>query len=138
LVSLGFSFTLLTLSNSVLQTESFLRQVSMVMVVVMSLGLTGMSVGIGAILPNFKEDNPARIANGLGGTLNAFLSLGYILVSVLMLVVPIQFYTNESWERFEVWQRWAIPYIAAFVLLQVSAIVLPMFLGLRRWNRLEF
>jgi ABC-2 type transport system permease protein len=36
--------------------------------------LTSLAVGLGAAYPNFQEDNPARIAIGLGGTLNFFAS----------------------------------------------------------------
>lgn len=45
-------------------------------------GLCGFAVGIGARLPMFSQRNPARIANGLGGTINLIASV--ILVSVML------------------------------------------------------
>jgi hypothetical protein len=36
--------------------------------------LTALATGLGGAYPNFDEDNPARIAVGLGGTLNFFAS----------------------------------------------------------------
>ncbi len=36
--------------------------------------LTALATGLGAAYPNFDEDNPARIAVGMGGTLNFFAS----------------------------------------------------------------
>ena len=36
--------------------------------------LSALATGLGAAYPNFEEDNPARIAVGLGGTLNFFAS----------------------------------------------------------------
>jgi ABC-2 type transport system permease protein len=42
-------------------------------------GLCGLAVGIGARLPMFGERNSARIANGLGGTINLVASVSLIL-----------------------------------------------------------
>lgn len=42
-------------------------------------GLCGLAVGIGARLPMFAERNAARIANGLGGTVNLVASVGLVL-----------------------------------------------------------
>src|SRR6184192_2767387 len=38
-------------------------------------GLCGLSIGLGARLPNFRERSAARIASGLGGTVNLILSM---------------------------------------------------------------
>ena len=35
----------------------------------MTFTLTALAVGLGALLPNFREDNPAKIVSGFGGTL---------------------------------------------------------------------
>ena len=52
-----------------------------------NLALSGLAVGLGALYPNFDEDNPARIIAGLGGTLSFLLSLAYIgLVTAVMAV----------------------------------------------------
>ncbi|MCO6437080.1 MAG: hypothetical protein J5J06_08330 [Phycisphaerae bacterium] len=45
------------------------------LIITMCYGLCGVSVGLGARLPQFRETNPARIANGLGGTINLMVSL---------------------------------------------------------------
>ena len=38
-------------------------------------GLSGLSVGLGAIVPNFRETDPSKIAVGFGGTLNLVAGL---------------------------------------------------------------
>ena len=136
--ALGFALTLMLLSNWVLQIDPFLRSLSVVTIIVMSFALSSLSIGIGAILPNFREDNPARIANGLGGTANAMLSLGYIGLTIAMLVIPVNIYERAGWDMFMRYRVWTGLYAMAFVTLQLSAIVLPMHIGLRKWNRLEF
>ncbi|MCB9867305.1 MAG: hypothetical protein H6816_11820 [Phycisphaerales bacterium] len=42
-------------------------------------GLCGLAVGIGARMPMFEERNAARIANGLGGTINLVVSVVLVL-----------------------------------------------------------
>jgi len=136
--ALVMSLSLLMLSNHVLQVETTLRLISVAITVLMALGLSSLSIGLGALLPNFKEDNPARIANGLGGTANALLSLFYIATTILMLATPIHLAMEGNLADFGPWQRWGVWYIVGFVALQVTVLVLPLWLGIRRWNRLEF
>jgi ABC-2 type transport system permease protein len=48
-------------------------------VVLIGWCLTALAAGFGAAYPNINEDNPARIAIGLGGTLNFFASAATIV-----------------------------------------------------------
>lgn len=54
---------------------------------VMTLTLTGMAIGLGALYPNFKEDNPGKIVSGFGGTFCLILSFLYILGAVALLAM---------------------------------------------------
>ncbi len=137
MLCLGVSVPLTMLSGYILQVTFGFMLVSLGMIALMSLGLTSLSIGIGAILPDFREDNPARIANGVGGTLNVLLSLAYILVSVVLLALPAVL--MEGGDRgAELIQRYAMIYLPITAGIQMAAIILPLRLGLRRWNRLEF
>ncbi|MGA2032562.1 MAG: hypothetical protein ABSG68_09915, partial [Thermoguttaceae bacterium] len=60
--------------------------------VVLCLGLSGIAVGLGARFPNPREQSPARIAAGFGGTLNLVISTTYILLVVVLSAVPCHFY----------------------------------------------
>jgi ABC-2 type transport system permease protein len=51
----------------------------------MVLTMNGLAVGLGALYPNFREDNPSKIVSGFGGTFCLVLSFLYILLSVLLL-----------------------------------------------------
>ncbi|MCC6545837.1 hypothetical protein IT570_01620 [Candidatus Sumerlaeota bacterium] len=133
LLCICVSVPLTILSDVILQVPGRFLWISLASVIVMSTGLTSMSVGIGAILPDFKEDNPARIANGIGGTLNVLLSLIYIAISVASIALPFIFARAMNFSSIQ-----GIGYVACAVALQVFAIVFPLRLGLRRWERLEF
>lgn len=135
--ALLISHSLTWLSNRVLAVGLDYRILSHATITVLSLGLTSLSIGLGAILPNFKEDNPARIANGIGGTLNVILSLSYIGATVAILVLPVVLWPRMDDELAQ-WQRWGWPLLALMVVLQLAAAVLPMRIGLRRWQNHEF
>ena len=43
------------------------------------VGVCGLAVGLGARMPMFGEQNPTRIANGFGGTVNLIATVGLIV-----------------------------------------------------------
>ena len=56
--------------------------------IMMSYGLTSLSLSLGALLPNFREANPARIVSGFGGTVCLIGSFVYILLGMITLLIP--------------------------------------------------
>lgn len=59
-----------------------------VAIILLSYGLTALALALGALIPNFREPNPARIVSGFGGTLCLISSFLYILLSVVILALP--------------------------------------------------
>jgi ABC-2 type transport system permease protein len=57
-------------------------------VIMLSYGLTALALALGALLPNFREPNPARVISGFGGTLCLIGSFLYILGSSAALAIP--------------------------------------------------
>ncbi len=51
-------------------------------------GMSGLSTGLGALMPNFRETDPSKIAVGFGGTLNLVVGLGFLLVMVFLGALP--------------------------------------------------
>jgi ABC-2 type transport system permease protein len=130
------SMPLILISNAVLDITGAFAVLSYGIVILMSGGLTSLSIGIGAIVPDFKEDNPARIANGIGGTLNVFLSLLYIIITVVLLALPVIYWNNATIGP--IIKQWIPAYVFFFLAVQAVLIVLPMRIGLKRWAELEF
>lgn len=54
----------------------------------MSFGLTALALALGTLLPNFREQNPAKIVSGFGGTLCLISSFMYILAGMGVLLLP--------------------------------------------------
>ncbi len=56
--------------------------------ILMSFGLTALALSLGALCPNFRESNPARIVSGFGGTLCLIASFLYILTAMAVMLLP--------------------------------------------------
>jgi ABC-2 type transport system permease protein len=136
--SLALTVPLTLFSCAMLGADRFVTLLSLATVAILSMGLNSLAIGLGALMPNFQEDNPSRIANGMGGTLNVILSLIYIGLSVVLEAPFVWDYFGRA--RPEAGWGGAI-FTAAPILwfaLQATVIALPLHLGLRHWKRLEF
>ena len=98
----------------------------------MSASLSGLAVGLGALFPNFKEDNPSKIVSGFGGTLCLVISFIYISVVVALVAIPG---LNEAKIPFPISDPMAY---ALALFFSVALLVVPMGMGYRRVKNLEF
>jgi ABC-2 type transport system permease protein len=130
IASLAVTLTLITLSCHLLKMT--LDQIAFfaAIITVMTFSLTGLSVGLGVLYPNMKEANPSKIVSGFGGTLCLVLSFLYILASVLLLAIGTA--------GFHARINWIVGSIAIFSALSLLVGWLPMKLGLRQLEKLEF
>jgi ABC-2 type transport system permease protein len=96
-------------------------------------GLCGLAVGLGALFPNLKEDNPSKIVSGFGGTLCLIISFVYIVMYVTLIAIPgLRQVTRIGF---------LIPDSAALglaALLSAALLFVPLFLAIRRVKNLEF
>jgi ABC-2 type transport system permease protein len=114
-------------------------------IVVMSFALCGIAVGIGALFPNFgsgsaasrRDDNPARIVSGFGGTLCFVVSLVYLALVIGAEAWPlysgfaVSGFTSRS-------QPWGVVASWVFVaLISLGAACIPMALALKKVESLE-
>src|SRR5437660_5210361 len=60
-----------------------------VTVAIVAFGLSGLSVGLGAWMPNFRESDPSKIAVGFGGTLNLVVSLFFLILVIGLMAAPL-------------------------------------------------
>jgi ABC-2 type transport system permease protein len=140
---------LVLVSDISLHTEPPLQLNHQLTCLLLCLGLSGIAVGLGARLPNLREQSPARIAAGFGGTFNLVLSAIYIVVLVLLTTLPCHFYlaaesAAELFGRQEVvpvqwwlgvWLLWGT---VASLLVSALATIVPLWVGIRAFRRQEF
>lgn len=85
-LALGLPMTLV--STLSLKFSPVLVASAVYVVVLAGSCLTSLSMGLGSTYPNFDEDNPARIAVGMGGTLNFFASAITVAIIVATVASP--------------------------------------------------
>ena len=96
-------------------------------ITMMTFTLNTLAIGLGALYPNLKEDQPSKIVSGFGGTFCLVLSFLYIVVSVLLL----SFSSPWSGMDFMAPGLRALGSVA-FVVLSIALGWLPYRCGLRR------
>lgn len=135
---------LVGISDVMLDVSMMVVAVHQLICLLLCLGLAGMAVGFGAMMPNFREQSPSKIAAGFGGTLNLVLSALYIMAVVLMTALPCHFFLLAG--RAEMPPRllqpsylrlWLMLGILGSIVLAAIVIVLPLRAGLKSFRRLE-
>jgi ABC-2 type transport system permease protein len=130
--SLCVTLGLITLSCHMLQMSLARTLFFGVVVSAMTLTLSGLAVGLGALYPNFKEENPSKIVSGFGGTFCLVLSFLYILASVVLLAMA------TPWDRPETGSSVrASVCLGAFATISLVLGCVPLRLGLRQVRTFE-
>lgn len=132
----GFGLAAASLSVRVLGVERDLRVVTIVAALAGAFALSGLAVGLGALIPNFKEDNPARIVTGFGGTLDFLLGLAYVVAVTVLVAAPSFLEAIGRWPpgRCASLEPWAQ---GGAVMLSLLVGTVPLWLGARHLERLE-
>ncbi|MGA2138870.1 MAG: hypothetical protein ABSH14_08425 [Verrucomicrobiia bacterium] len=143
--SAAITVTLMLTSSFILRIPGWLTLLFASTVVAMSFALCGIAVGVGALFPNFspgstasqRDDNPARIVSGFGGTFCFILSLAYLVLVIGAEVFPL--YSSFAASNFtDRGQPWGLVLSWIFVaLLSLLAASVPMTLALKKVETLE-
>jgi ABC-2 type transport system permease protein len=128
------------LSDLVLDMELPAILMHMLTLAVLSFGLSGMSVGMSAWMPNFRETDPSKIVVGFGGTMFTIASLMYLVIAVGSICGPFHLagaraFFGGAGDRYP-W--WAFAGVPVGVLMAIAAIWLPMRIGARNLSKMEF
>jgi ABC-2 type transport system permease protein len=146
-ISLVATEALILLSGLMLKVGGLMLGLHAAIVAVLCFGLSAISVGLGARLPNLREEDPSKIAAGFGGTLNLLVSLAFIaLVIAPPAVLSHLYFAGRGSGIYEVIGRQSEAVlhtrllIAGGISLVVGAIatVVPMRIGIRAFERMEF
>jgi ABC-2 type transport system permease protein len=96
--------------------------------------VVAMAVGLGAIYPNFKSENPAQVVTSFGGLLFMILCFALIAIVIILEAGPTYyvFMANINNKPLSLWQViWLIASFSIVCGLCAFAIFYPMRLGER-------
>ncbi len=123
------SETLIIASNLFLDVDPFLMKLSVIGIFFLTVGLTGLGVGLGAMFPVFDHENIAELATSTGAIYYMLLSFAYIGVVVMFGVRPVwahfslRFLGREI-GGFEVYLCYGV-----VILLTAAVTLIPMRMG---------
>lgn len=80
---LAAGIALILLSTRMLHVEPQVRLVALAIISAISVAVSGLSTGLGAVFLDLKKANPASIVSGFGGTVNLVLSLVFMLAAII-------------------------------------------------------
>jgi ABC-2 type transport system permease protein len=110
--------------------------------VVVAVGLSGLNVGLGAYMPNFRETDPSKIVVGFGGTVNMVLGLLYLVLVVGLMSGPL--YASELIRKYHGQQLgetppwWVFAGMAVGTAIGAVAVFAPLKAGAKALEVTEF
>src|SRR5271157_4359997 len=145
-ISLVATEALVVLSDLMLRMSPVMIALHVGMIAVLCLGLSGISVGLGARLPNLREADPSKIAAGFGGTLNLLVSLVFIFAIVTALALPCHLYFagQEHPESASIamshsgLRLWLSIAIIASLIVGILGTLIPLRIGIKAFRRMGF
>jgi ABC-2 type transport system permease protein len=135
--SLAISAALIALSDVMLGLSGWVIATHMLVVLCVCCGLNGMAVGLGAVYPDVRTDNPSQIVSSFGGTLNLVCSIVFILTSVILMALPLQMQATGAATGKDFVALVALC-LSLDVALALIACLVPMLAGIRAFRRMEF
>ncbi|MBS3763929.1 MAG: hypothetical protein KGZ25_11580, partial [Planctomycetes bacterium] len=135
--SLLLSGGLILLSDLMLGLEGWIVTVHLFVLVCACCGLNGLAVGLGAVYPNLRSDNPSEIVSSFGGTLNLICSIVFVLGVLLTVAIPLYLEVigviKGQTFRVVLWIA-----LGLIVVMTTIACLIPMKFGIRRFEQMDF
>lgn len=144
-ISLVATESLVLMSDLMLRMSPLIVGLHLGMVAILCLGLSGISVGLGARLPNLRESDPSKIAAGFGGTLNLLVSLLFIFSIITSLALPCHLYfAGQEHEEAASWalsqsgfRFWLSVAIAVSLIVGALGTIVPLRIGIKAFQKME-
>ncbi|MDP2166943.1 MAG: hypothetical protein Q8J64_01285 [Thermodesulfovibrionales bacterium] len=124
---------LVFLTNLVMDVRGILMFASIATVILLSLSISGLGTGLGAMYPKFNYENIASVSMSLGGMVFMSLAFGVVALTVLLEAWPFYMYYKTGGIM---WPATAVSVILMLA-LNFAAFYLPMRMGIKKLNRLE-
>ncbi len=81
--------TLVVSTNAMLHVDPLYGYVAAATIALLSVAVTGMAVGLGALYPDFKADNAARMASGPGAIMFMVIALTFVAAVIFVESIPV-------------------------------------------------
>ena len=129
---------LVVVSNQLMEVDAYVMRFSIIGVFLLTLGLTGLGLGLGTIYPKFDHENISEISSSTGGVLFMIIALSYIGLMLMLGARPLYVYLNEKF-LFKSIGGLEVPVCYAVIFIMTWAIAhIPLRLGICSLNDRDF
>ncbi len=126
-------------TNVLLRATPFMMTLGIVTIILLTLAISALALGFGALYPQFETENAAQIPTSFGGLVFMMTTIALVAGVIVLEAIPMYAYMNAIRLGQEVSVTW--PMIAAFagvIALCAAATAMPLIIGLRRMESFEF
>jgi ABC-2 type transport system permease protein len=127
-------------SNHFLGATLFMTVLSSVTILLVTFGIVGLGVGLGAAFPKFKFENVTQIAGSPGGLLYMMAATSFVAGVMFLEAVPVYLVLSSQYRGLSI-SRQALAVsalaLAGVVALNLAAVFLPMRFGQRKLDAME-
>jgi ABC-2 type transport system permease protein len=134
---LGIAELLVVASNYLLQVDSYVMTASVLAIFLMTAGLVGMGLGMGAMYPMFDHDNISEVSASAGGVMFMILSLIYVGLVIVLGARPMYVHFNEQFLFKAVGGLDVIICYSLIVVLSLAVTMVPLSRGVRALRRMD-
>jgi ABC-2 type transport system permease protein len=130
---------LIVITNLVLEASTFILALTTVTMVGVTLALTALALGFGALYPNYETENVAEIPTSFGGLLFMMSAVIYLAGVVILEAWPVYLYLSARFRGGEAAVS-IVPLtlgVAGAFLLTAAAVSIPLWAGVRRMRTVE-
>ena len=126
-------------TNLLLQATPFMMAISLGTIVLLTFAISAMALGFGALYPRFDTENAAQIPTSFGGMvfmMSAIVLLGVVLV---LEAAPVMGYLRAQLNgKDPLPGPWMIGSLLGVVVICLTMTIVPIRLGLRKVEQMEF
>ena len=137
-LSTVLALMLILISDAMIELPATAVLIHALTVVCAAIGLSGINVGLGAYLPNFRETDPSKIVVGFGGTVNMVVGLGFVLLVVAFITGPVHAGAVVAKLHNSGPPAWVYAGVVPGLVLTAIAVILPLRVGGRALRSTEF
>lgn len=130
--------SIVVLSDVLLGMKAITIAVHLLTMLLLAFGLSGLSVGLSAWLPNFRETDPSKIVLGFGGTVNMLVGLGYLVLTIAFACGPFHAASAAGALGEDSLPWWGFAGLPLSLAIAIIATIAPMRIGARNLRQIEF
>ena len=127
-------------SNLLLKVPGWMMTLSLITMFLMTFGIAAISVGLGALYPNFNYENAAEIPTSFGGAVCMIFSIGFISIAVMIVAWPIYTLAMRAFQRGRIFlPEYTViaPALVIVLALTIVTVVIALRIGIKHLERLK-